>query len=125
MKSLPLLIAGCALALGCSAGARSPELYRDDTMRILDAKRGDIKACYDRVLKTDPKAGGKVTVTFAFKDGTGELIDAKADIANTTAPEPVRQCVLSSLQGIRMNPADKRRGQATWTWDFSAPPPTT
>jgi hypothetical protein len=121
MKTLSMLLAASALftELGCSAITRSPERYRDDTQKLLDEKSGDIKACYDGVLKTDQKAGGKVSVKFAFDKDTGKLIDAKLDPANTTAPEPVGRCVLSSLSGIAITPLDTHRGEATWSWDFN------
>jgi hypothetical protein len=119
MKTLWLLFAASVFVVGCG-GARSPELYRDDTKKLLDGKSGDIKACYDGILQTDQKANGKVTVKFAFQEDTGQLIDAKIDPANTTAPNSLGQCVLSSLRGIVLTPGDKRRGEATWSWDFSA-----
>src|SRR5262245_43493389 len=98
MKTLSMLFAAAVLLAGCGI-ARSPEKYRDDTKKLLDNKSSEIKACYDGVLKKDEKASGKVTVKFAFEKGSGKLLDAKIDTANTTAPEPVGQCVLASLSG--------------------------
>lgn len=119
MKTLSLLFSALIFSAGCGA-ARSPELYRDDTKKLLDGQSGALKACYDGVLKSDQKAAGKVAVTFAFEKKTGKLIDAKINPANTTAPDAVRKCVLTSLDGIVLEPGDKRRGEATWSWDFSA-----
>lgn len=119
MKTLAALFTVSVFLIGCAA-ARSPEMYRDDTKKLLDARDGDIKACYDGILKTDPKAGGKVGVKFAFEKDTGRLIDAKVDPASTTAPDSVGQCVIANLGGIVLQPGDKRRGEALWIWDFSA-----
>lgn len=90
------------------------------TRKLLEARDANIKACYDGVLKTDPKAGGKVGVKFAIEKGTGKLIDAKVDATSTTAPDSVGQCVIANLDGVILQPGDKRRGEATWNWDFSA-----
>ncbi|MEO6953078.1 MAG: hypothetical protein ABI321_14860 [Polyangia bacterium] len=117
MKTLATLIAGSLLTVGC-ATARTPTAYREDTQKLLDAKSSDIKTCYDGVLTSDQKAAGKVTVKFAFKASSGELLDPKIDPAATTAPSSVSQCVLSSLNGIVLTPGDKHRGDATWSWNF-------
>ena len=119
MKTLATLVTASVLLVGCAA-ARSPEQYRDDTRKLLEARDANIKACYDGVLKTDPKAGGKVGVKFAIEKGTGKLIDAKVDATSTTAPDSVGQCVIANLDGVVLQPGDKRRGEATWNWDFSA-----
>ncbi len=41
-------------------------------------------------------------------------------ISSTTAPDSVGQCVIANLDGVILQPGDKRRGEATWNWDFSA-----
>lgn len=123
MKTL-LLIAGSAVLLsGCSFAARSPEMYRDDTKAVLDTKSNDIRACYDGVLKTSPGVGGKVTVKFEVETEQGKIVNVAVDKANTTAPDPVAECVTKSINGLGITPPDKRVGQATFVWDFAAPGP--
>jgi hypothetical protein len=122
------LILGSALALlslaslsGCAL--RDTQMFHDDTAKLFDAKQGDMKACYDGVLKTAPTAAGKVTVNFKWEPGTGKLLGTAVDKANTTAPEPVQQCVTHALDGLVINPADKKEGQGTWTFEFAAGTP--
>ena len=123
MKSLLLIAATSALVAGCSFAARSPEMYRDDTKAVLDTKSNDIRACYDGVLKATPGVGGKVTVKFEVETEQGKIVNVAVDKPNTTAPDPVAECVTKSITGLGISPPDKRVGQATFTWEFSAPAP--
>ena len=107
--------------VGCGGTTRSSTAYRDATKQLFDGKDPEIKACYDRVLAGSPAAVGTVTVTFAFEPDTGKLVGAKLDPVGTTAPEAVSQCVLSSIGSLAINPGDKHRGEATWSWSFTAP----
>lgn len=122
---LSIAIAAGSLAslAGCSFAARSPEMYRDETKAVLDTKSNDIRACYDGVLHSTPGAQGKVTVTFDVETEQGKIVNVAVDKANTTAPDPVAECVTKNISGLGLTPPDKRTGQATFTWDFSAPPP--
>lgn len=123
MKSL-LLIAGTAVVVsGCSFAARSPEMYRDDTKAVLETKNNDIRACYDGVLKGTPNAAGKVTVKFNVETEAGKFTNIAVDKPNTTAPAEVADCVTKSIAGLGVAPPDKREGEATFVWEFSAPPP--
>ena len=107
---------------GCSFAARSPEMYRDDTKAALEPKNAEIKSCYDGVLKTTPSAQGKVTVTFQVETEHGTITNVAVDKANTTAPDPVAECVTKSIQGVALAPPDKRTGLGTWVYEFAAPP---
>jgi hypothetical protein len=126
MKSL-VLIAGTTLLSvivgGCSFAARSPEMYRDDTKAVLETKNNDIRACYDGVLKGAPTAAGKVTVKFNVETEAGKFTNITVDQPNTTAPAEVADCVTKSITGLGVAPPDKREGEATFVWEFSAPPP--
>jgi hypothetical protein len=126
MKSV-LLIVGVSAAVaslsGCGFAARSPEMYRDDTKAVLETKNNDIRACYDGVLKTAPGAAGKVTVKFEVETEQGKIVNVAVDKPNTTAPDPVAECVTKSITGLGISPPDKRVGQATFVWEFSAPAP--
>ena len=123
MKSLLLIAATSVLVAGCSFAARSPEMYRDDTKAVLETKNNDIRACYDGVLKGTPNAGGKVTVKFNVETEAGKFTNIAVDKASTTAPPEVADCVTKSINGLGVSPPDKREGEATFVWEFSAPPP--
>ena len=101
MKTALLLSLSHAALAGCSVAARSPEMYRDDTTKVLAAKSDDIRACYDGVLKGTPGASGKVTVKFDVpKDGeqnAGKISNVTVDAANTTAPPAVADCVTNRV----------------------------
>jgi hypothetical protein len=98
-------------------------MYRDDTAALLETKNADVKACYDEALKVDKEAQGRVTVRFLVEHDTGRIINVSADPAGTTAPEPLTKCVIDSLQGLALSPADKRDGDATYVYDFTVAPP--
>jgi len=107
-----------ALMSGCSFVARAPDGYRDDTKTLLDTRHGALKECYDEVLKSDAKAAGTVAVRFRVLKETGAVTEPAVDPARTTAPEALSQCVLRSLDGLVLDPADRREGQATFVWEF-------
>ena len=116
------LIAGISLA-GCSFAARSPDMYRDDTQALLATRDAQVKACYDQALATNKEQQGRVTVKFLVEHDTGKVINVAADPAGTTAPEPLTKCVVDSLQGLVLNPPDKRDGDASYVWEFVVGPP--
>lgn len=115
------LLAASMLTLGCSFYARSPQQYRDDTAKVLDAKTAEINTCYDTVLKTTPTAAGKVTVVFSVEEKTGKIADVKSDPARTTAPQPLVDCVVNAINGLMLQPPDQRKGDATFEYDFTQP----
>ena len=117
-----VLLALLPLAAGCSFAVRSAEMYRDDTGKALAQRQPQVQACYDEVLKQTPDAQGTVTVTFRVEAETGQLKDPKVDEAKSTAPAPVRDCVVKNLEGVAIYPGDKREGQGTWAWAFQPKP---
>lgn len=117
------LLALASLAAGCSGALRSPEMYRDDTAKVFASKAGDMKACYDDVLKTSPGVGGTVTVKFTWSSEDGTLKDTAVDAPNSTAPAPVQECVTKALTGLTLDPKDAKDGLGTWKFDFKADPP--
>ncbi len=128
MRKSPIHLALLALtvgAVGCSGAVRDANMYAQDTQKVLETRNGAIKTCYDQALKTDSKVAGTVTVKFNVKADTGELSDVKVDAAGTTAPEVLSQCVVTSIQGLKLAPPDDQEGLATFTWNFqvgAAPP---
>jgi hypothetical protein len=119
--TLSIVIAAASLATvcGCSFAARSPEMYRDDTKALLDTKNEDIRACYDGVLKNTPTAAGKVTVNFDVEAEMGKITNVVVNKQQTTAPDPLAECVTKSINGLTIAPPDKRLGQATAVWEFA------
>jgi hypothetical protein len=118
-SSISLVLASlAALVAGCSFAARDANMYAKDTQAVLETRSGDIKKCYDEALKTDAKAAGQVTITFTVRVETGNLDELKVDPARSTAPEALSNCVVNSLQGLKLQPADQAEGLATFTWDF-------
>jgi hypothetical protein len=126
MKTLHLIV-GLSVVVsavsGCGFAARSPDMYRDDTKAVLQTKNNDIRACYDSVLKSTPGAAVKVTVKFDVESEQGKIVNVTVDKPNTTAPDPVAECVTKSIAGLGISPPDARLGQATFVWEFSAPAP--
>jgi hypothetical protein len=121
MRKSPIHLALLALTLGaaaCSVNVRDANAYAQDTQKVLESRNAAIKTCYDQALKTDTKVAGSVTVKFTVKADTGELTDIKVDAAGTTAPEALSQCVVTSIQGLKLVPPDDQEGLATFTWNF-------
>jgi len=108
--------------VGCGT-ARSTMAYRDAVATLVAAKAPAITACYNRVLATAPTAAGAVAANFVFEPGTGKLSSLKLDSAHTTASPEVGACVVSNLSDVSISPPDRKRGEASWTWTFSARPP--
>jgi hypothetical protein len=121
-KATLLVSASLAVLAGCSVAARSPDMYRDDMKAVLEKKNDDIRACYDGVLKGTPGAAGKVTVRFDVLTDTGKVTNVSVDKANSTAPDPVGECVTKAIDGLTLSPADVRKGEGTWVYEFTAPP---
>ena len=121
MKTMLLIPAALAFVVGCSGAVRSPEVYRDDTKAALSAKDPDIRACYDDVLKSNPTAAGKVTVKFDVETEGGKIQNVAVDKANTTAPDPVSECVTKNINGVAIQPPDSRKGEGTWQYEFNPP----
>jgi hypothetical protein len=122
MRTLTIvaLLGFAASLFGCSGSfaVRDVETYRKDTRKLLKTRKADIKACYDELLKNDPKVSGVVVVNFKVQEETGMIMKAKIDEAQTAAPEALSQCILDALDGLALDPPDQRKGIATFTWEF-------
>lgn len=116
-----ILTASLSVLAGCSFAARSPEMYRDDTQKVLETKHAEIRACYDEILKGTPGVGGKVTVKFEVAEETGKIQNVVVDQPTTTAPPAVGECVRKHIEGLELAPPDARLGQASFEYDFSQP----
>jgi hypothetical protein len=115
-RSAPIL-AALALA-GCSFYARSPDDYRTATRALLESKSESFQQCYQGVLSSTPDAAGTVAVSFVVEEKTGKIL-TPASLPESTAPEPLRECVVKGLDGLVLDPPDQRKGVATMTFDFA------
>jgi hypothetical protein len=97
--------------------ARSPEDYSRATRALLESRESDFRQCYQGVLATTPNAAGSVTVQFEVEEKTGKIVTPKS-LPESTAPEPLRECVVNGLAGLALQPPDQRKGVATMTFDF-------
>jgi hypothetical protein len=109
--------------LGCTFYARSPDQYRDDTSNLLATKSAELNTCYDDASKTTPGISGKVTVKFTVEKKSGKVLNVTADPTRTTAPQPLIDCVVNSINGLVLAPPDQRNGDATFEYDFARPTP--
>jgi len=114
-----LSLAALLLCSGCSFYARGPDAYRTAVREVLDAQNGLVGSCYHRELQADPAAKGKVVVKFEVEPKTGNFAKPAVVDAESTASAPLKQCVLTSLEGLKLAPADQRKGEATFAWDFN------
>jgi hypothetical protein len=117
-KSFVLIGFALAAITGCSGAVRSSQFYRDDVAKVLETKNGDVKACYDNVLKGDKAAAGSVTVHFMVEVKTGAFKDIKAD-----GPPALSSCVSNALGGLTLQPPDINNGDATFVYEFTVGAP--
>lgn len=117
VAALALSVLGAAA--GCEFHARSPEDYRSVTRSLIETRTSQIQSCYDDALKTNKEAKGTVTVHFFVQEDSGALDKIEA-LPSSTAPEALQQCVVTALQGLILQPPDARKGDATFSFEFSA-----
>ncbi len=123
MKTFMTVALGAALLSGCGL-ARTPEAYLNDTRVVLAPKNDMIRACYDAVIKTNPTAGGTVTVKFIVDTDKGRIGDVMVDKDHTSAPDQVTECVITNINGgLVLNPVDNNKGEGTWVYEFTPPMP--
>jgi hypothetical protein len=115
----PLLLALCAGMAGCAFYVRSADDYRQAVRNLLEDKRPDVEACYKRAYDADAEVKGQVTVAFTVEPKTGKIVKPEVVNARTNAPEALSKCVLTTLDGLTLAPADQKAGAATFTWDFA------
>ena len=112
------LLALSAASAGCGGAVRTADPYRDDVAKVLATKNGDVKACYDNLLKGKKDLAGKVTVKFTVEMKTGAFKDVKTD-----GPAELGTCVSSAMTGLVLNPGDINNGDATFVYEFTVGPP--
>jgi hypothetical protein len=118
-KSFVLIGFVLAAITGCSVAVRDADHYRDDVAKVMETKNGDVKACYDNILKSNKTAAGTVTVKFTVEHKTGVFKDIKTD-----GPADLGTCVSNALQGLTLQPPDDgHAGDATYTYQFTVGEP--
>jgi hypothetical protein len=109
-------------AIGCGGAIREGTAYRDDTAKLITAQANPrIHDCFDGMVKSTPgpkSLQGTTTVHFIVAKDTGIVTNATVVPESTTAQPPVAQCVVSALQGLKLDPPDGVDGDATYTWEF-------
>ena len=109
-------------AVGCGGAIRIGDAYRDDTAKLITAQANPrIHDCFDGMVKTTPgpkSLQGTTTVHFTVAKDSGLITNPTVVPESTTAQPPVAQCVVSSLQGLKLDPPDGVDGDATYTWEF-------
>ena len=116
------IVAPMLLSAGCSFYARDADTYRQVTRELVDTRSPDVKDCYDVALQTNETVSGTVVVNFVVEKKTGKIMNPVVDPA-TTAPAELAKCVVDSIDGLQLDPADAREGQATFTWKFEVGAP--
>lgn len=122
MKKIQLFAVAALAAstsLACQFHARSAEDYAQETKDLLKTKKGEMKTCYDEVLKADKEAAGVVAVDFVVQAKTGEITEVTVNSDKTTAPEPLTQCVVNAMTGLTLDPPDQRTGKASFAYEFT------
>jgi hypothetical protein len=105
-------------ASACQFYARGPDDYRKDTRSLLETRSAQISSCYDTALAGDPKAGGTVVLHFQVAKETGAITDPKV-LPESTAPAPLGNCIVEAIKDLKLDPSDKRVGDATFVWEFN------
>ena len=104
----------------CSFMARGEEQYRTDTRQLLETRSSNIRACYDQELAKNSAQSGTVVVTFTVEKKTGLITAVGVDPDQSTAPQGLQDCVITSLEGLQLTPEDRRDGKATFTFAFGS-----
>lgn len=102
----------------CGGTSRGLEAYRADTQKLLETRNVALKSCYDDALRSNAKLTGTVTIRFAVEKQTGAIRNASVDGAGASAPNILGECVLQAINGLKLEPADRNEGQATFVYEF-------
>lgn len=105
-------------ALGCGGTARSVDVYRADTEKLLETRSGAIKSCYDAALSSDTALAGIVTVKFTVEKKTGQVTKSTIENTKSSAPAALGNCILQALAGLVLDPPDRNDGEATFIYEF-------
>jgi len=123
MTRQSLFVSLIVVAAGaCTGTARGLEAYRNDTQQLLARRDVQIKSCYDEALQSNDKLAGTVSIRFVLAEKTGEVSGATVDATNSTAQQPLRDCVLTAVKGLKLEPPDRNEGRASFVYEFKPTP---
>lgn len=74
-------------------------LAPEEIQKVVRANFGAIRVCYEELLKTDPKAAGKISMKFEIK--TDGMPDKVAKDSATITDEKMIQCVTKVFEGLK------------------------
>src|SRR5579859_3421469 len=110
-------------SVACGGAIRVGDAYRDDTVKLVQAQANPrIQQCFQALVKASPSPKtleGTTTVSFVVAPETGLLANAAIVPGATTTQDPVNQCVLASLTGLKLDPPDNVEGDGTFAWQFA------
>jgi hypothetical protein len=119
MSKRGAVLAAVLLTSGaCSYLARDTPTYERDTAALLDTRSDAVQACYDAELTRNRSQVGKLTVHFTVEKRTGKLIKLEWDRNRSSVSDTLATCVVSALYGLELAEADRREGDATFSYVF-------
>jgi TonB family protein len=105
-----------------SAPAKKPaegNLSREEIEGVIRANLGQIKACYERSLQTNPNLKGRIMTSFEIA-ANGKV--SRSEIANSTLNhQPTEQCVAQSIRRWQF-PIPRGGGNVRVTYPFTLGP---
>jgi hypothetical protein len=116
--SVSVLLGALTLLSGCSFFARGPDQYRTAVREVLNTRNAQIESCYRQAVAADPAAAGRVVVKFDVEPKTGNFAKPAVVEQETQASDAVKNCVVTSLDGLALAPPDQRKGEAPFAWEF-------
>ena len=83
------------------------------TRELVDTKQTDIKSCYGENT-------GKVVINFTVEKKSGKITNPAVDSDKSTADASVGECVAKAIDGLTIDRADMRDGDASFTWTYGS-----
>lgn len=120
-RRTPHIFITLLIASACTT-TRSPAQYRADTHSLLYKSSTMLESCYAKALAENPNAKGTIRIHFIIEQKTGNLVKARIDTEQSTAPQELAFCVLEAVDGLRLTPPDSREGRATFVYAFGRMP---
>lgn len=98
-----------------SAVGGSGDFDASKVLEMVRSRMSAIKSCYDRALRSNPKAEGRVRVEFTIQPN-GTVTNARA-LENTTGSDEVANCVTSTVSRFRFSDGPSG-GSVTFSYPF-------
>jgi len=84
---------------------QEPGRKREDIQAIIQARRDEARACYDKGLKDHPGIEGDLDVKWTI-DPQGNVTDASVDSSKSTIHEPsVGNCIVEVIKKVKFAPS--------------------